>query len=90
MYAAESNERIVVAGIAPNGPAHAANIRAGDGILAIGNESVSNLPNLWRRIWASGSAGAEVPIRLLRNGKVMTMRVKSADRTSFLKTPRLH
>jgi S1-C subfamily serine protease len=90
MYAAESNERIVVAGIAPNGPAQVANIRPGDGILAVGNEAVSNLPNLWRRIWASGAAGTEVPLRLLRNGKVLTTRVKSADRASFLKTPRLH
>jgi len=90
MYAAESNERIVVAGLAPNGPAQEANIRTGDGILAIGNEAVVDLPSLWRQVWAAGSAGSEVPIKLFRDGKVLTMRVRSADRASFLKTPRIH
>jgi S1-C subfamily serine protease len=90
MYAAESNERIVVAGIAPNGPAQAADLRAGDGILAIGSDAVTDLPSLWRQVWASGSAGAEVPLKLLRDGKILTVRIKSADRASFLKTPRVH
>lgn len=90
MYAAESDERIVVAGITPNGPAKAANIRAGDAILAVGNEAVSDLAGLWRQVWAAGSAGAEVTIKLLREGKVWATRIKSADRASFLKTPRIH
>jgi S1-C subfamily serine protease len=90
IYAAESNERIVVAGLAPNGPAQEANIRTGDGILAVGNEAVADLPSLWRQIWAAGSAGSEVPIKLFRDGKVLTTRVRSADRSSFLKTPRIH
>jgi S1-C subfamily serine protease len=90
IYAAESEERIVIAGITPNGPAQSANIRAGDAILAVGNEAITDLAGLWRRVWASGEAGAEVPFQLFRDGKVLTIRVRSADRASFLKTPRLH
>jgi len=90
IYAAEAEERIVIAGITPNGPAQSANIRAGDAILAVGNEAISDLAGLWRRVWAAGNAGAEVPFQLFRDGKVLTIRVRSADRASFLKTPRIH
>lgn len=90
LYAAESNDRIVVAGIAAKGPAHAADIHPGDAILAVNGESTVDLAGLWRRVWASGNSGAEVVMRLLRDGKVTTARIRSADRSSYLKTPRVH
>jgi S1-C subfamily serine protease len=90
LYAAESNERIVVAGIAAKGPAHEANIHPGDAILAVNGESIVDLAGLWRRVWASGEAGAEIGMRLLRDGKMLTARIHSADRASYLKTPRVH
>jgi len=90
MYAAEANDQILVAGIAANGPAQAAGIQPGDAILALGGEPVTDLAGLWRRLWAAGSAGAEVPIKLFRDGKILTVRVTSTDRSSLLKAPRLH
>jgi S1-C subfamily serine protease len=90
LYAAESNERIVVAGIAAKGPAHEADIHPGDAILAVNGESIVDLAELWRRVWASGEAGAEIAMRLLRDGKMLTARIHSADRASYLKTPRVH
>jgi S1-C subfamily serine protease len=90
LYAAESNERIVVAGIAARGPAQEADIHPGDAILAVNGESIVDLAALWRRVWASGEAGADIAMRLLRDGKTFTARVHSADRASYLKTPRVH
>jgi S1-C subfamily serine protease len=90
LYAAESNDRIVVAGIAAKGPAHAADIHPGDAILAVNGESAVDLAGLWRRVWASGDAGADVAMRLLRDGKVLMAHIRSADRASYLKTPRVH
>jgi S1-C subfamily serine protease len=90
LYAAESNDRIVVAGIAARGPAHAADIHPGDAILAVNGESAVDLAGLWRRVWASGDAGADVAMRLLRDGKVLMAHIRSADRASYLKTPRVH
>jgi S1-C subfamily serine protease len=90
LYAAESNDRIVVADIAAKGPAHAADIHPGDAILAVNGESAVDLAGLWRRVWASGDAGADVAMRLLRDGKVLMAHIRSADRASYLKTPRVH
>ena len=37
-----------------------------------------------------GPAGVEVPLRLVRDGNGLDVRIKSADRREFLKRPVLH
>jgi len=37
-----------------------------------------------------GPAGAEVPLTLARDGSLVRVRVRSADRNELLKKPRLH
>ncbi len=90
MYATESDDELVVGGLADNGPAEKAGVRAGDRILSVNTEEVSDLASLWRRIWASGSAGAEVRIKLMRDSRAVNVTVRSADRAKFLKSPKLH
>lgn len=90
MYATESDEELAVGGLADNGPAELAGIQAGDRIIAIDGEEVSDLASLWRRVWAAGSAGAEVRLRLMRNDRAVNAVVRSADRAKFLKSPKLH
>jgi hypothetical protein len=45
---------------------------------------------MFRRIWSFGRAGAEVPIQLDRDGRIIEQKIASADRNSLLKAPRLH
>jgi S1-C subfamily serine protease len=89
LYSAESDKKAVVAGLAERGPAAAAGMRIGDIIWAVRDESVSSLAEFYRKVWASGDAGAEIPIELLRDGRTVWVRVKSVDRASLLKAPRL-
>jgi S1-C subfamily serine protease len=90
MYAMEGDTGLVVGGLADGGPADKAGVRAGDRILGVGDEDVSDLGMLWRCVWASGTAGATVLLRLARDSEDMAVRVTTADRTSFLRAPRLH
>jgi S1-C subfamily serine protease len=90
MYATENDDAIVVGALADGGPAENAGVRLGDRILAVGDEEPPDLAGLWRRVWAAGSAGAEVPLTLGRDDETLSLTVRSADRTSFLKSPRLH
>jgi S1-C subfamily serine protease len=89
LYAADSDEGIVVAGIAGRGPAARANIRMGDVVLTVGNKKVDALAGFFRAIWSQGKAGVEVPMRVLRKGRVIDINVKSGDRYNFLKGPSL-
>ena len=90
LYATESGASIVVGGIADNGPAEQAGLRPGDKILTVNDEEIPDLAGLWRHVWSSGSAGAEVRLRIERDGDAMRVSMRSADRASFLKSPRLH
>lgn len=90
IYAMENEGGLIVGGLSERGPAAQAGVQQGDRIVAIGDEEVSDLPSLWRRLWASGPAGAQVKLRLNREGSAVTLRVRTADRTSFLRAPRLH
>ena len=83
MYATESDDTIVVGGLADNGPAEQAGLRTGDRILSVNQEDVGDLAGLWRRVWASGSAGAEVRLRLQRDATTMSLTVRSGDRSKF-------
>jgi S1-C subfamily serine protease len=90
MYATEAEESLLVGGVADNGPAEQAGIRPGDKILSVNDEEIPDLAGLWRRVWSSGSAGAEVRVRIEREGAPKRISVRSADRASFLKSPKLH
>ncbi len=57
---------------------------------AVNGVNVDGLADLFRKIWAMGPAGVEVPITLSRDGQTFDVAVKSGDRSMLLKTPRLH
>ena len=90
LYAHDVEDAIVVVGLAERGPAIDAGLLPGDRILAVREERVSTLAGFWRKVWASGPAGSEVVLRVVRDDNAMVTRVHSADRTRYLKAPRLH
>lgn len=89
VYSAESEGEVVIANVADRGPAEAAGLRPGDVIAGVAGASVIDLGDFYRKVWSRGSAGVEVPIEIIRDGRVLGVRVKTADRASFLKRPRL-
>ncbi|HEX6415879.1 MAG TPA: S1C family serine protease, partial [Burkholderiales bacterium] len=90
MYTTEAGERLVIAGLAPGGPAERAGARVGDAVLEVAGAKPKTLADLWRKVWELGPSGAVVPLKLARNGKVNDVRIVSADRADFLKKPHLH
>ena len=90
LYAMENEGGLVVGGLADGGPAEKAGVRAGDRIIGVGDEDVSELGNLWRKVWAAGQAGATVLLRLGRDDGDVAVRITTADRAKFLRAPRLH
>jgi S1-C subfamily serine protease len=89
-FAAEMESRVAIAGIASGGPAEKAGLQPGDIILAVAGEPAQGLASLFRLIWRCGEAGAEVPLRIVRGGRVADIVVHSIDRQSMLRKPRLH
>jgi S1-C subfamily serine protease len=90
VYSTEIDDKVVIVGIAPKGPAARAELKTGDVILAVDGENVSTLAELYRKVWSLGEAGVEVPLMLYREGLTFEVRVNSSDRTKFLRAPRMH
>ena len=89
-YAAESDGRLLVAGLADDGPAERADLRSGDTIVAVAGESVGDLAAMLRKVWSLGSSGVEVPLTIMRDNEIYTITIASSDRMLYMKSPRLH
>lgn len=90
LYATAIENVIVVGGLAEGGPAQRAGVEAGDAILEVEGDAVGELAALYRKVWSTGPAGAEVNLTIARNGRTAQVRIISADRNDFLTRPRLH
>jgi S1-C subfamily serine protease len=89
VYSGENQGRIIVADVAEDGPAAAAGLRRGDIIAAVRDSSVDDLADFYRKVWACGPAGVEIPMEVVRDGRSSWARIKTVDRASLLKKPRL-
>jgi S1-C subfamily serine protease len=90
MYTTAVRGHLVVAGLAPGGPAERAAVQVGDLVLEVAGERVSELAELFRKVWRLGPVGTAVPLTLAREGSVLRVELRSADRQDFLKKPQLH
>lgn len=87
IYATDTESGVVAMNVDPRGPAAAAGLRQGDVIADVRDSAVDDLAGLYRSIWACGPAGVEIPLRIVRNKRDLWLRIKSADRSSFLRKP---
>ncbi len=90
VFAHEVDGHVMIAGVAPGGPAHRAGLQIGDVVLAVGGTSVSSLADFYLALWSLGTSGVEVALRLRRENDAFDLSVRSGDRRKMLKQQRLH
>lgn len=90
MFSAESSGKVVVAGLWNGGPADQAGLEAGDLVLEIAGQPVECMAKMYKTIWGLGAAGANVPMTLFRDKRIIEVEVESANRSDFYKKPGLH
>lgn len=84
--AEELRGRLFVTRVSPEGPAERAGLRSGDIVVGVGGEEVFSLADFYRKIWARGAAGVEVPLRVLQGVQVKEVTVRSIDRVDYFRT----
>jgi S1-C subfamily serine protease len=77
--------RLVVTKVAPGAPAEKAGVRKGDVIVGVNGETPKSLPDFYRKVWALGHAGADIPLDLMQNHERRSLKVHSINRLDHLK-----
>jgi len=84
----ELGGRLVVAAVAPDGPAAKAGIKHGDIIESVGSAgggAPKDMEDFYRKIYAQGSAGVTVPLDVRRDAEQRHFDVKSMNRLDHLR-----
>ncbi|MBM4313013.1 MAG: serine protease [Deltaproteobacteria bacterium] len=78
--AAETQGRIFITKITSGSPAEKAGMKPGDIVLTVDGKEVGGLSDFYRKVWALGSAGVQVPLGILQGSKIRDIKVHSIDR----------
>ena len=77
--------RLFINRVAPGGPAAKAGLAKDDIIIGVAGQKVGGLADFYRKVWALGQAGTEVPLTVLTRDGVGEVTVFSASRYDHLK-----
>ncbi len=83
--AQESYGRVVISRVYGEGPAQEAGLQAHDIVLNVNGDPVSGLADFYRKVWALGDAGVQVPLTLLQGSHIKEVEIRSSDRYQYLR-----
>jgi S1-C subfamily serine protease len=81
----ESGGRLLVNRVTPGGPAEKAGIQRGDVVIGVDGKAATSLADFYRKVWARGSAGANVPLDVMQNNQARRFDVPSMNRLDHLR-----
>src|SRR3954463_7213696 len=77
--------RLLVGRVAPGSPAEQAGLKRGDIIAGVNGEKTRTLSELYRKMWALGSAGVTVPLDVVSDSEPRRGDINSVNRLDTLK-----
>jgi S1-C subfamily serine protease len=81
----EVQGNVIVTRVSPESPADDAALRVGDVIVGLGGQPIKGQADFYNRLWSRGEAGVEIPLEILREGRVEKIPVKSTDRDKYFR-----
>jgi serine protease Do len=88
--AEEVRGRLFVSRVSSEGPSEKAGLQRDDIVLSVAGEEVRTLAEFYRRVWARGAAGVEVPMKVLRGAQIHDVSVRSIDRVEYFRAAKGH
>jgi serine protease Do len=77
--------QLVVGGISDGGPADRAGLQRGDILQALNGDVLDDIPDFYKKLWASGPAGTTISLRMERDNDAFEVKVRSGDRAKYHK-----
>ncbi len=81
----EVQGNVIVTRVSPESPAEEASLRTGDIIVGLDGQTIKGQADFYNRLWSHGVAGVEIPLDVLRGGRIENVTVKSVDREQYLR-----
>jgi S1-C subfamily serine protease len=82
----EVQGNLIVTRVSPEGPADDAGLEKGDVIVGIGGKAIQGQADFYTKLWATGDAGVDVALEILKGNQVQKYTVKSRDRQSYFRS----
>ncbi len=86
----ENYNSLKVAAVIPGSPSEKAGLKAGDKVRYVNGNLTNTLSLFLRQLWSTGDAGVDVNISVVRDHQIIELKVRSADRNSYLLKPNVH
>lgn len=77
--------KVIVTRVSPESPADEAGLGKGDIIVGVAGQPVEGQADFYTKLWASGNAGVDVTLDVLKGTAVQQYTVKSRDRESYFR-----
>jgi S1-C subfamily serine protease len=81
----EVQGHLVVTRVRGGSPAEKGGLKVGDIIVRIGGERVTGQVDFYRKLWAAGPAGTDIPLVVLQGAQMKDVVISSIDRTKHLR-----
>ena len=79
----ELHGHLIVERVRSGSPSEKAGIKTGDIIIAVNDQQVQGMADFYRKVWALGQAGVDVPLRVLQGVQIRDIVVHSAVPNQF-------
>jgi serine protease Do len=86
----EVQGHLIVTRVSPESPADDAGLKQGDIIVGIGGAKVAGQADFYKKLWATGIAGVEVSLQVLKGTGVQQLVLKSRNRESYFRPMPVH
>jgi len=77
--------QLMIGGISDGGPADRAGLQRGDILQSLNGEVLDDMPDFYRKLWASGPAGTMVTLRMERDNDAFEVKVRTGHRAQYYK-----
>lgn len=86
----EVQGNLIVLRVSPEGPAESGGLQKGDVIIGIDGRRIQGQADFYTRLWATGGAGVDVHLDVLKGSQVQKVTLRSRDRATYFRARPAH